>query len=210
MVATIAVQISEVARLPGLFERLVKCWDNLYALVANVDYPNRKQLVKAVDQLEENQRSMEKNIEKFVNLNIQFIVLCADPAKLEDAELEMMVHLAAFEDSFFRNIVKSLELNTKVMEELNSKRMMMLVGSDVTFRIQELSENTGKNSNCLIDQSWHWRDEMLTMKLLLELGKRRPLTTEEKILLTDASVIYTPVVQDPSDSRADWYGDDGR
>ncbi len=51
---------------------------------------------------------------------------------------------------------------------------------------------------------------MLAMKLLVELGKRRSLTTEEKIQLTHVSVIHTPVIQQPSDCRADWYDDDGR
>ncbi len=54
-----------------------------------------------------------------------------------------------------------------------------------------------------------WNDGLL-LELFIHLGKERPLTTAEKILLTDLSVIHTPVLKDPSDSRADWYDEDGR
>ena len=46
--------------------------------------------------------------------------------------------------------------------------------------------------------------------ILLALAKYRELTTEEKKVLLKSAVFHGPIDNPPSDSRVDWYDDNGR
>lgn len=62
----------------------------------------------------------------------------------------------------------------------------------------------------LIQQLPEDRQDDLIQQLLLDRAQRRPLTIEEKIKLFDSAKIKTPVNEEPSVRRVDWYDDDGR
>ena len=53
-------------------------------------------------------------------------------------------------------------------------------------------------------------DNEVVARLLISIGNLRPLTTAEKIRLSDAIRMKVKVRAEPSERRADWYGADGR
>ena len=53
-------------------------------------------------------------------------------------------------------------------------------------------------------------DNEVVARILIAIGEYRPLSPAEKIRLSDAVRMHVKVRNDPSERRADWYGDDGR
>ena len=53
-------------------------------------------------------------------------------------------------------------------------------------------------------------DNEVVARLLISIGNYRPLTGAEKIRLSDAVRMKVEYKTEPSERRADWYGDNGR
>lgn len=64
--------------------------------------------------------------------------------------------------------------------------------------------------NKLTRQITKREDNELIARLLIRVGNHRPLTGAEKIRLSDAVRMKVKYKTEPSERRADWYGDDGR
>lgn len=73
-------------------------------------------------------------------------------------------------------------------------------------RVQNLEGRAGT----LVTELGKQEDNELIARLLIRVGEHRPLTAAEKIRLSDAIRMKVKVRTEPSERRADWYGDDGR
>ncbi|KAB2902365.1 MAG: hypothetical protein F9K27_17070 [Anaerolineae bacterium] len=62
----------------------------------------------------------------------------------------------------------------------------------------------------IVDRLSDDQQNELIKHLMIRQAQQRPLTVEEKIKLLDAVKIHTPIHEEPSVRREDWYGDDGR
>jgi hypothetical protein len=62
----------------------------------------------------------------------------------------------------------------------------------------------------LVDRLSDDQQNELIKHLMIRQAQQGPLTVEEKIKLLDAVKIHTPINEEPSVRREDWYGDDGR
>lgn len=212
---TLAVsQLSDVIRLMSELNTLVNQRIELASQIANVTFPARAEVNKFLRQLEESQGQFDETSRKY-EMNLQKLMdLVADPMKLEDDRLEQLATGIAELDKDLLKDAESARNMIDAYDELNSLRRLVCVlvtaGPDIMFRLRKCVRQSIENDRRVICQVRSWQDSMSAMKMLVELGSRRPLTKEEKIQLTQVSVIHTPVIQEPSDSRADWYDDDGR
>ncbi|MDX2078426.1 MAG: hypothetical protein SFZ02_18480 [bacterium] len=71
-------------------------------------------------------------------------------------------------------------------------------------------------SDITLDQIIEWadtlspQDQTQLMAHLLDVAKKRHLTSTEKMTLLKAVQIDIDVIEEPSIRREDWYGEDGR
>ena len=207
-------QLSDIARLPSELNSLVNRRIELASLITTIAFPAGAEMRDFVRGLEETQRQFDETSRKYKASFQEFMALIADPGKLEDEQLE---HITSGIAELDKGLLREAEAARRLIgssARVNTVRHLLLAlvaaGPDVMFRLRKCVRQSVKNGRNILEQTRRWQDEMLAMQLLVELGRRRPLTTEEKIQLTQVSVIDTPVIQDPSDCRVDWYDDDGR
>lgn len=205
------VQLAELTRLPRLLGRLSQRDNELESLTDNaagVELQRWNRLLQAIEEdyllLDQFNEAMERLFRAGI-----------DPSGLTDLQLEQHVILFAKADELVRgSFVDTLE------DFVSSSRKLLLIAKDLSLlasfsetdvarRFRQHAQLSLETRERTLELARHWRGEQVTLKHLGELSRRRPLTKEEKILMIHASVIYTPVVQDPSDSREDWYDYNG-
>lgn len=201
------VQLAELTRLPRLLGRLSQRDNELESLTDNaagVELQRWNRLLQAIEEdyllLDQFNEAMERLFRAGI-----------DPSGLTDLQLEQHIILFAKADELVRgSFVDTLE------DFVSSSRKLLLIAKDLSLlasfsetdvarRFRQHAQLSLETRERTLELARHWRGEQVTLKHLGELSRRRPLTKEEKILMIHASVIYTPVVQDPSDSREDWY-----
>ena len=143
------------------------------------------------------------DLEHFVSLNDR-------PGALSQTQLEKVVEMMAGDELPVDLAAKNLDKMSELAAQLEKLAEQMEETDRFAFR--NLIDRLGRYASRWRDGQKriqtlekHWQDGMMSMRILGELGKRRPLSKVEKRLLLRASVIRTPVIQDPSDSREDWY-----
>lgn len=205
------VQLAELARLPMLLGRLSQRDNELESLTddaAGVELQRWNRLLQAIEEdhllLDQFNEAMERLFKAGI-----------DPSGLTDLQLEQHIVLFAKADELVRgSFVDTLE------DFVSSSRKLLLIArglsllaslseKDVAKRFRQHAQLSLETRERTLELARRWRDELVTMKYLGELSRRRPLTTTERIQMLHASVIHTPVIQDPSDSREDWYDYDG-
>ncbi len=157
-----------------------------------------------------NLQEVEKGIQDLEN----FVALVDQPGKLSLTQLERLagmladgnlpVDRAAQGVGRMSELAAQMEKLAEQMEKTDKAAFRRLI-----VRLREYASRwrNGQKRIQILEQ--HWQDRMMSMKVLGELGKRRPLSRTERIQMLHASVIHTPVIKDPSDSREDWYDNDG-
>ncbi|MCY4525933.1 MAG: hypothetical protein OXB89_04935 [Anaerolineaceae bacterium] len=151
-----------------------------------------------------------QNVEEGIQALENFVTLVDQPAKLSMTRLEGVVEMladgkspagwAVKDSGRMSELVVQLENLAEQMEETDRIAFRNLI---VRLREYALRWKDGQKRIQALEQ--RWQDGMVSMRIFGELSRRRPLTTTERIRMLHASVIHTPVVQDPSDSREDWY-----
>lgn len=209
----IASQSSDISRLLTDLNNLVYRRIELAARVTHFVFPARAKMCEVVLQLEESQRLFETTSKKFERENQDLMDLIADAMTLQDNQLENATSRIVNLDY---NIGQGATAARKMIDAFNELRSIqtllficVFAGPDIMIRMWKCARHSTKNGKRILTQTHRWQDEMWAMKLLTELGRRRPLTTEEKIQLTQVSIIHGPIIQQPSDRRADWYDEEG-
>lgn len=202
-----AVQIAELTGLPGLLVRLSRRDDELESLTDNAAEVELQRWNRLLQTIEEDYVRLDQFNEAMERLFRTDI----DPSGLTDLQLERRIDVYAEADKLGRgSLVDTLEdLVTSSRKLLRIARGLSLLEtfaqSDDFSRLRQHAQKSLETRERTLELARRWRDEQVTLKHLGELSRRRPLTKREKILLLYASIIYTPVVQDPSDSREDLY-----
>lgn len=207
-------QLSDIARLPTELNTLVNRRIELVSRITTLAFPARAEMRGFVRRLEETQCQLDETSREHEEIFQEFMALIADPGKLEDEGLEQIASAIVELDKGFLRQAESTRRVICSSARVNSVRHLLSIlvaaGPDVMFRLRKCMRQSVENDRRILEQTRRWQDEMPAMEILVELGRRRPLTKEEKIQLTQVSVIHTPVIQEPSDRRADWYDDNGR
>lgn len=201
------VQMAELARLPRLLGRLSQRDNELEALTDNATGVELQRWNRLLQAIEEDYQLLDQFNEAMERLFRAGI----DPSGLTDLQLEQHIDLFAKADELVKgSFVDTLE------DFVSSSRKLLLIAKGMSLlaslsdtgvakRFRQHAQISLETRERTLELARRWQDELVTLKYLGELSRRRPLTKEEKILMTHASVIYTPVVQDPSDNREDWY-----
>ncbi len=154
----------------------------------------------------DNLQLVEEGIHSLEN----FVAMVNQPGDLSLTQLEKLVEMLADDnlpvDKANKDIGRMSELATQLenlAHQMENTDGEALDGLIVRLREYALRWRDGQKRIQALEQ--RWQDGMVTMRVFGELSRRRPLTTTERIRMLHASVIHTPVVQDPSDSREDWY-----
>ena len=211
--AAVNLQTSGVAGFPASLSTLQGHLDDTWSQL--VDLPIKagslKRVYKEAERVEANIRHIENEIPALE----AFVETVATPEQLTRQQLERVVQMSAEAGQPFGNTVENAGRMGELADQLEGLAGRMAASDRVTFRelIERMRLCAGRwrqGQERIQAVAQRWRDEMIALRLLGELGKRRPLTTTERILMLRASVIDTPVIHDPSDCRVDWYDDDGR
>lgn len=193
----------------ALAEKIRRFVNHFGALNFSFDSPQSAKLREQSNRISNDLQTLEIQCKQMDEEFEELMQLMPDPASLEIGELETVVPLLVSLDCTFNNSTESAE---KLAQSLSGYlgistflSNVLLTGPKDAFLLQKCARQAARLHLGRLGTERCWQDHLFTMKFLGELGKRRPLTKEEKILMNNASVIYTPVVQDPSDSREDWY-----
>ena len=209
----IASQSTDISRLLtdliGLVDRRIE----LATRVTDFVFPARAKMREVVFQLEESQRLFETTSGEFERENQDLMDLLSDAMTLQDDQLENATSRIVTLDKKIRQGANAAREMINAFSKLGSIQTLLHVcifaGPDFMIRIRKCARHSTANGRRILNQTQRWQDEMWAMRLLTEIGKKRDLTTEEKIQLTQVSVIHGPIARQPSDRRADWYDEEG-
>lgn len=205
-------QSSDISRLLTELNNLVYRRIELASRVGDFVFPARAKLGDVVISLEDSQRPFETTSKRFERENQDLMDLISNAMTLGDGQLEAVTsRIVNLDDNIGQGATAARKM-IDAFNELRSIQTLLFVcvfaGPDIMIRMWKCARHSTKNGRRILKQTQRWQEEMWAMKLLVELGRRRPLTTDEKIQLTQVSVIHRPINQQPSDRRADWYDED--
>jgi len=151
-----------------------------------------------------------QDVEKGIHDLEHFVTLNDQPGELSQTQLEKVVEMMAGDNLPVDLAAKNLDWMSELVAQLEKLAEQMeetdrFAFGDLINRLRRYASRWRDGQKRIQTLEQHWQDGMLSMRVLGELGKRRPLSKTERRLLLRASVIRTRVIQDPSDSREDLY-----
>ncbi len=182
--------------------------------------PGRKHKARQMKQeISRFERDLEES-EQLVNFAlVGFVEFVRQAGQDDDAarkfdewtdDLDLAQALAMYEEMVVPGLKERAAILSRVIEGWHHLADAGLIEPDLPPQLAERAAQLDARISELTEEVTKREDNELVTRLLIRVGKHRPLSPAEKIRLSDAVRMHVKVRNDPSVRRADWYGDDGR